>query len=62
MYKFPQFIIFAIIAFNITAFTVLLQLDFFFFNSPIEKISAWAVTLWAWRVTWKRRNKYFVLF
>jgi hypothetical protein len=62
MFKLPQSIVFAIIAFNLTAFAVLLQLDFLFIHSAIAKIVTWALTAWLWRVTWKRRKKFFVLF
>jgi hypothetical protein len=62
MFKLPQVIVFAMIAFNITAFTLLLQFDFLIFNHPLEKLAAWAVTIWAWYVTYKRRNKVFKMF
>jgi hypothetical protein len=60
--KLPQSIIYAMIAVNITAFTLLLQLDMFFFNSPIEKFIAWILTIGAWTLTYKKRKKFFILF
>jgi hypothetical protein len=62
MLKLPQSIIYAIVAFNITAFTLLLQLDLLFFNATIEKVIAWALTLGAWALTYQKRKKFFILF
>lgn len=62
MLKLPQSIIFAIVAFNITAFTIPLQLDMLIFTAPIIKIIAWALTIGAWTLTYRRRKKYFILF
>ena len=61
MFKFPLMIIYAIVAFNITAFTLLLQFNFLIFNSPVEKTLAWAVTIAAWVVTYIKRYKYFTI-
>ena len=44
MLKLPQSIIYAIVAFNITSFTLLLQLDLLFFNATVEKVIAWVLT------------------
>lgn len=62
MLKLPQSIIFAMIAFNFTVFSIVLQLDFLKFNSPVIKVIAWALTIGAWVLTYKRRKKYFTLF
>ena len=62
MFKLPQSIIFAIIAFNLTAFTIPLQLDMLIFKALWLKLLAWTLTLGGWWLTYKRRNKYFVLF
>lgn len=62
MLKLSQSIIFAIVAFNITAFTVLIQMDMFSFGTLTVKIIAWLVTIAAWRLTYMRRKKFFVLF
>lgn len=58
MFKLPLVIVFMIIAFNITAFTVFLQLDFLIFNSPIYKIIAWLLTTGAWALAYKYRDKF----
>ncbi|MBI3903066.1 MAG: hypothetical protein HY306_09050 [Nitrosomonadales bacterium] len=62
MLKLPQSIIFAIVAFNFTAFTLVLQLDILVFQSPMVKIIAWVLTIGAWALTYTRRKKYFILF
>ncbi len=59
MFKFPLLIVYAAIAINITAFTVLLQMDWLIFNSPIAKIVAWVATATAWAVAFRNRNKYY---
>jgi hypothetical protein len=61
MLKIRQSIFFAIIALNITAFALMLQLDLLTFNSTTAKIIAWLTTIAAWRVTYMRRNKYYTL-
>ena len=61
MFKFPLVIVYAIVAFNITAFTLLLQFNFLFFNSPIEKILAWIVTVAAWALTYVKRNTFYTI-
>lgn len=62
MLKLPQSIIYAVIAVNITAFTLLLQLDMLFFHAPVEKLIAWICTIAAWTLTYKKRKKFFILF
>jgi hypothetical protein len=61
MIKFPWIVIYSIIAFNITAFTVVLQLDWLIFHSVIAKIIAWVLTLAAWRLAYIKRHKYFII-
>jgi hypothetical protein len=61
MFKIPQSIIIAMVAFNFTAFTVMLQMDMFVFDSTGMKIFFWALTLGLWRFAYMRRNKYFKL-
>ena len=61
MLRLPQSIIFAIIALNITVFTLFLQMDWLFFNAPWEKFLAWFATVIAWTVTYKRRRKFFTI-
>jgi hypothetical protein len=62
MLKLRQSIVFAIVAFNITGFTVLLQLNQLIINSPIAKVVAWLLTIAAWRLTYLKRKKYFTIF
>ncbi|HZW86071.1 MAG TPA: hypothetical protein VFF41_01280 [Gallionella sp.] len=57
MLPYPYFIITAIIAFNITAFTVLLQLDWMIFHSVFVKTIAWALTITAWGFVYLNRNR-----
>ncbi len=59
MFKFPLVIIYAAIAFNITAFTLLLQMDMLIFNAPVTKIIAWAATITAWVLVFRNRHKYY---
>jgi hypothetical protein len=54
---YPIFILVSIIAFNITAFTVILQLDMLIFNSIIYKAIAWLFTAIAWYLAYKYRYK-----
>jgi hypothetical protein len=62
MLKLPQSVIYAMIAFNVTAFTVILQLDMLVFNSIIAKIIAWILTIGAWYMVYIKRNKFVTLF
>ena len=62
MYKLPQSIIFAIIAFNLTAFTIPLQMDLFVIKWFWLKVVMWLLTIAAWVLTYRRRNRYFILF
>jgi hypothetical protein len=62
MIKLPVSIIYAMIAFNITAFTLLLQFDMLIFNSIIIKAISWIVTLGAWSLVYIKRNKFVTLF
>ncbi len=62
MFKLPQVIVFAIIAFNITAFAFLLQMNLLIFNAPWIKLVSWTCAVGAWVLAYKRRRKYFTLF
>ena len=55
--RIPLVIIYAIIAFNITMFTLLLQADKLIFNALVYKIIAWVATAVAWGLTWRNRHK-----
>ncbi|OIR13785.1 hypothetical protein GALL_49200 [mine drainage metagenome] len=62
MFKLPAVIVYMIIAFNITAFTVLLQLDMLIIKSIIFKIIAWAFTIGAWALAYVNRDKVWEMF
>jgi hypothetical protein len=62
MLKLPQSIIYAMIAVNVTAFTLLLQLDMLFFKALVAKIIAWVLTIGIWTLAYKKRKKFFILF
>lgn len=55
MFKLPLVIIYAIVAFNITAFTVVY---FVLFDSDIVKIIASIMTVASWRLTYINRDKF----
>lgn len=61
MFKFPLLIIYAVVAFNVTSFAILLQFDFLVFQSPIAKAVAWAATIAAWGATYVNRNKFYTI-
>jgi hypothetical protein len=62
MLKLPMSVVYAMIAFNITAFTVFLQIDMLIFHSIIAKIIAWTLTIAAWSMVYVKRNKFITLF
>ncbi|MDE2259006.1 MAG: hypothetical protein KGK17_01590 [Betaproteobacteria bacterium] len=51
------FVIFAIIAVNITMLAIVLQLDLLIFQSSLVKIIAWALAAGSWHMAYKFRNK-----
>jgi hypothetical protein len=58
MIKLPLIVLYAIIAFNITTFAVLLQLDILIYHSPIAKGVTWALAGVAWGFAYANRNKF----
>jgi hypothetical protein len=62
MLRLPLSVLIAMIAFNITAFTVFLQLDMLIFKSLILKIIFWILTIGAWALVYLKRNKFVTLF
>jgi hypothetical protein len=54
---YPFFILFSILAFNITAFTVILQMDMLIFNATVYKVIAWLLTAGSWTVAYTYRNR-----
>lgn len=61
MFKVPQVVVFAIIALNITMFTIMLQFDLLVIHSLIAKIMCWAVTAAWWYATYANRKKFFTI-
>ncbi len=59
--RIPLVIIFGIIAFNISMFTVMLQMDMLIFHSPVAKAVFWILTCSAWALAWVYRAKLFDL-
>jgi hypothetical protein len=54
---YPYFVFFSIIAFNITAFTVALQLDMLIISATVYKVIAWLVTAGSWTIVYVYRNR-----
>jgi hypothetical protein len=54
---YPFFVLFAMLAFNITAFTVMLQMDMLIFNATVLKVIAWLLTAGSWLLVYIFRNK-----
>jgi hypothetical protein len=54
---FPLFVLFSIIAFNATAFSVMLQMDMLMFNATILKVISWLATAGSWSLAYIYRNK-----
>ena len=61
MFKIPLVVVYAVVAFNVSMFTGLLQMDYLIIQSPIVKIIAWAVTIAAWIITYLNRNKFYAI-
>lgn len=62
MFKLPMVIVYMMIAFNITAFTVLLQIDWLIFHSIFAKIAAWLCTIGAWWFSYIKRDQFVKIF
>ena len=54
---YPLFVLFAIIAFNITAFTAILLMDVLIFKSLTLKIICGSATVISWYVVYRFRNR-----
>ncbi len=54
---YPLFVLFSIVAFNITAFAVVLQMNLLIFNATVYKVIAWLVTVVAWTIAYIFRNR-----
>jgi hypothetical protein len=60
--KFPMVIVYMAIAFNITVFTVMLQMDMLIFHSPIAKVVCWIATVVTWALAYFKRHSFIKLF
>jgi len=58
MLKFPLFVLYAILAFNITAFAALLQLDVLIIHSAVAKAVTWIFAIAAWGLAYLNRHKF----
>jgi hypothetical protein len=54
---FPLFLIFSMIALNVTGFALMLQLDMLIFHDVIAKGAAWVAAAGAWALVYVYRNK-----
>lgn len=54
---YPFFVLFSIVAFNITAFAVVLQMNLLIFNATVYKVIAWLLTVVAWTIAYIFRNR-----
>jgi len=57
MLKFPLFLVFSMIALNISGFALMLQLDMLIFHDVVAKIVAWLITAGAWVLVYVYRNR-----
>lgn len=62
MLKLPQSILYAVLALNLTGFTLLLQFDYLVFNALAAKIVSWILTISAWTMVYVKRGKYLTIF
>lgn len=62
MFRFPLVIIYMIVAFNITAFTVVLLLNMLIIDSITAKIISCALSVGAWVLAYVNRHKVVKLF
>lgn len=60
--RLPLVIVFAIVAFNISMFALMLQMDLLIYHSPIAKAIAWLATVAAWVLAYIYRAKSIKLF
>ena len=61
MIRIPQFVVYAIVALNITAFALLLQMDWLIFDSVAEKLAAWLVAAVVWQIAYMRRDRVYIV-
>lgn len=56
-FPYPFFVLFSIIAFNLTAFAFVLQMDMLIINTTVYKVIAWLVTAGSWTIVYIYRNR-----
>lgn len=61
MFKFPQIVVYAIIALNLSVFTGFLQADLLIIQSPTAKVISWILTIAAWTLTYVNRHKFYTI-
>ena len=62
MFRLPMVIVYMIVALNLTLFTLLLQLDMLMFHFLIAKVIPWLLSVGAWVLAYKKRDKFVTLF
>lgn len=62
MFRFPLVIVYMIVAFNITAFTVVLLMNMLIIDSITAKIISCALSVGAWVLAYVNRHKVVKLF
>ncbi len=62
MFRLPLSVIYAMLAFNITAFAVLLQMDVLIFHAFFAKFITWTMAVGAWSIAYANRNRFVTLF
>ncbi len=60
--KFPMVVVYMAMAFNLTAFSFMLQMDWFYFHSPIAKVVCWIASAGAWVLAYVKRHSFIKLF
>jgi hypothetical protein len=55
--KFPFFLLFSIVALNVTCAALVLQLDMLIYHDPVAKIVAWVFAAASWVLVFLYRNK-----
>ena len=61
MIRIPQFVVYAIVALNITAFAFLLQMDWLIFNSIAAKSATWVAAVAMWHMAYAKRHKVYLI-
>jgi hypothetical protein len=57
LFRFPYFILFSVIAVNLTAFALVMQSGILIFNSLTAKVIAWTLAVCAWILVYVFRKR-----